>query len=148
MDVASELLPQAFPELQDGHAGVEHQVEREGPAEGADADPKVPGHLGGAHGQVLSGIGVPTFLDVESQTAAVARVCPIRACLLTHHLLHIQVQLVDLLPCGLDHTQHGKAYNLVWMEAVEPQGTPGELLAQEGGGLLSGLFPKRSSNVF
>lgn len=146
--IAAQLLPQAFPQLKHGHVGVKHQVEREGSAEGADADSEVCGDLGGALGKVLRDVGVITFFDEEGKTAAVARVRSIRAQLLAGNLLHRHVQPVDLLGCGLDHPRHCKPHGTVRVEIVEHQRAFRELFAQERWRLQSCLFPKRSSNVF
>lgn len=148
MSVAPQLFPQAFPQLEDGHVWVKHQVEGESSAEGADADSEVRRHVGGTLGKVLRDVGVFPFFDKEGKTAAVAGGRSVRAQLLSGHPLHSHVQPVDLLGCGLDHPQHREPHGVVGVEIVQHQGTVGELPAQERRRLQRGLFSKRSSNVF
>ena len=54
--------------------GVKHQVEREGSAEGVDANSEVLGNLGGSLWKVLRDMSIVTLFDKESKTATVARV--------------------------------------------------------------------------
>ena len=124
------------------------KLEREGPAEGTDADSEVRRDLGDSPGKVLPGVSIVTFFDEEGKTATVAWVRTIGAQFLIGHLLHADVQPVDLLSRSLDHAQHRKAHNVVRTEVVKQKGALGELLAQERWGLQRGLFPKGSSDVF
>lgn len=99
--------------------GVKHQVEREGSAEGADADSEVRRDMGGALCKVLCDGGIFTFFDEEGKTATIAWVRAIGAQFLTGNLFHLQVQPVDLLASGLNHPWHSKPHDMVRMEVVE-----------------------------
>ena len=51
---------------------VKYQLEREGTAEGTDADSEVRRDLGDSPGKVLPGVSIVTFFDEEGKTAKIA----------------------------------------------------------------------------